>query len=288
VLNHININIEKGDIYGLIGPNGAGKTTLIRAVTGLVSSNRGSIELFSHTESALIRQHRGKMGCVIEAPSIYPQFTAYQNMKIRQLTAGIPEEDKIKEILQIVGLPHTRKKKVKNFSLGMKQRLGLGLALLTSPDFLILDEPTNGLDPEGIQEMRHLILELNENHHITILISSHILGELSKVATRYGIIHEGKLVDEFTNRELEERCRRYLRITVDHIEKACNVLETKLQTNNVQVIDEGTLHIFDHLDRSGDICLALAQEGIKVFTIESKGEDLESYFLSLMGGLQHA
>ncbi|GGB46121.1 ATP-binding cassette domain-containing protein [Virgibacillus dakarensis] len=287
-LNHVNMTIEKGDIYGLIGRNGAGKTTLIRMITGLVAPSEGSMELFTQTVESAIRHHRRRIGSIIESPSLYPSYTAYQNMKVRQLTLGIPDEKRITEVLNTIGLADTGNKKVKNFSLGMKQRLGLGLALLSNPDFLILDEPTNGLDPEGIREMRHLLKELNESYNITILISSHILGELSKIATRYGVIHNGDLVDEFTKRELETRCRQYLRVQVDHIEKATFVLENKLQITDYEVMDEETLHIYELLDRSGDICLAFAQDGVKVTTIESKGDDLESYFLNLMGGLQHA
>ena len=287
-LDHVNMSIKKGDIYGLIGRNGAGKTTLIRTITGLVSPNEGVIELFSHKDTDEIHKHRRRIGSMIEAPSLYPTYTAYQNMKVRQLMLGTPEEERIDEILQTVGLAHTGKKKVKNFSLGMKQRLGLGLSLLSNPDFLILDDPTNGLDPEGIREIRRLLQDLNENYHITILISSHILGELSKIATRYGVMNQGVLVDEFTNQELETRCRQYLRVKVDRMEKATFVLENKLQTIDYKVIDEETLHIYTLLDRSGEICLAFAQDDVKVESIESKGDDLESYFLNLMGGLQYA
>lgn len=286
-LNHVNISIKKGDIYGLIGRNGAGKTTLIRAITGLISPNEGVIELFSKKDKIDIEKQRRRMGCIIESPSLYPSYTAYQNMKVRQLMLGKADEDRILEILKIVGLDKTGKKKVKNFSLGMKQRLGLGLALLTSPDFLILDEPTNGLDPEGIKEMRHLLQELNEHYQITILISSHILGELSKVATRYGVMNQGVLVDEFTQRELETRCRQYLKIRLDQLPKATVFIENKLKTSNYNVVDEETIHLYDYLEQSGLVCLALAEEGINVRTIESKGEDLESYFLHLMGGQGH-
>lgn len=287
-LHHINMSIKKGDIYGLIGRNGAGKTTLIRTITGLVAPSKGSIELFSHSETNAIHKQRRRIGSIIESPSLYPMYTAFQNMKVRQLMLGIPEEANITKVLKTVGLENTGRKKVKNFSLGMKQRLGLGLALLSNPDFLILDEPTNGLDPEGIREMRYLLKDLNENYNITILISSHILGELSKVATRYGVLNNGILVDEFTKAELESRCRQYLRIQIDQIEKASFVLEKKLQIADYQVLDDNTLHIYERLDQSGKICLALAEEGINVMTIESKGDDLESYFLNLMGGMQYA
>ncbi len=287
-LDHVNMTIEQGDIYGLIGRNGAGKTTLIRTITGLAAPSEGEIELFSQKGAVEINRHRRRIGSIIETPSLYPAYTAYQNMKVRQLTLGTPEKERIAQILKTVGLADAGKKKVKHFSLGMKQRLGLGLALLSNPDFLILDEPTNGLDPEGIREIRRLLQDLNQNYNMTVLISSHILGELSKIATRYGVIHNGVLIDEFTHNELTTRCRKFLQVQVDHIEKATFVLENKLKTTDYRVVDEETLHIYDHLNRSGDICLALAREGVKVAMIESKGDDLESYFLNLMGGFQHA
>ena len=202
-VSNLNMKIKKGDIYGFIGRNGAGKTTTIRMITGLVTPTSGEIELFAHKSEKIINAGLPRIGSIIEHPALYTDFTAYENMELRGKLLGIPDKKVIHSILETVELSEVGKKKVKNFSLGMRQRLGLALALLGNPDFLILDEPINGLDPEGIVEMRKLLKRLNEEQGITILISSHILGELSKLATRYGVINNGTLVEEFTEKELE-------------------------------------------------------------------------------------
>lgn len=203
VVNDLSMTIQKGDIYGFIGKNGAGKTTLIRMITGLASPSDGNIQMFG---SSNLLDGRAKIGTVIEAPAFYPGMTAKENLITQCKLQGIKDYSHIDNLLELVGLHDTGKKKCKNFSLGMKQRLAIAIALIGKPDLLILDEPTNGLDPEGIKEIRELILKLNQKYQITVLICSHILGELSKFATRYGIIHHGKLVEEFTEADLWERC----------------------------------------------------------------------------------
>lgn len=203
VVNDLSITIHQGDIYGFIGKNGAGKTTLIRMIAGLAAPSSGSIELFG--SSNLIKE-RAKIGTVIEAPALFPNMTARENLIAQCHIANVKDLRAVDEILELVGLHHTGKKKTKNFSLGMRQRLAIAIALIGDPKFLILDEPTNGLDPEGIKEIRDLILHLNQEKQITVLISSHILSELSKFATRYGIIHNGSLIEEFTEEELWKRC----------------------------------------------------------------------------------
>lgn len=286
-VNAVNMKIKKGDIYGFIGRNGAGKTTMIRMITGLVTPTSGEIELFSNKES---KRNTGlnRIGSIIEHPALYTELTAYENMEHRGLLLGIPDKKVIEEVLEIVDLSDVRKKKVKNFSLGMRQRLGLALALLGNPDFLILDEPINGLDPEGIVEMRKLLKRLNEEQGITILISSHILGELSKLATRYGVINDGRLVEEFTNKELKAKCRKYLHLQVNDSRKASFVIEEVFKTDNYEVLTDNIIKIYDLLDMSGEICLELAKKNVKVISIESKGDDLESYFMKLMGGETYA
>lgn len=286
-VNAVNMKIKKGDIYGFIGRNGAGKTTMIRMITGLVTPTSGEIELFSNKES---KRNTGlnRIGSIIEHPALYTELTAYENMELRGLLLGIPDKTVIEEVLEIVDLSDVRKKKVKNFSLGMRQRLGLALALLGNPDFLILDEPINGLDPEGIVEMRKLLKRLNEEQGITILISSHILGELSKLATRYGVINDGRLVEEFTNKELKAKCRKYLHLQVNDSRKASFVIEEVFKTDNYEVLTDNIIKIYDLLDMSGEICLEFAKKNVKVISIESKGDDLESYFMKLMGGETYA
>lgn len=204
VVNNLSMTIHRGDIYGFIGKNGAGKTTLIRMITGLAKPSDGNILLFG---SPQLLDGRSKIGTVIESPALYPGMTARQNLIAQCKLQGIADLSQADEILQLVGLDDTGRKKAKNFSLGMRQRLAIAIALIGNPEFLILDEPTNGLDPEGIKEIRELIVKLNKERKITVLISSHILGELSKFATRYGIIHHGQLIDEFSEQELWERCK---------------------------------------------------------------------------------
>ena len=206
-LNGLSMNVPKGSIYGLIGKNGAGKTTLIRLICGLQEPTSGDYVLYGkkHIDKDITKSRR-RMGAIVETPSIYVDLTAYENLKEQYKVLGIPSDDGISEILKLVGLENTGNKKAKNFSLGMRQRLAIAIALIGDPEFLILDEPTNGLDPEGIKEIRDLILHLNQKKHITVLISSHILSELSKFATRYGIIHNGSLIEEFTEEELWKRC----------------------------------------------------------------------------------
>lgn len=196
VLDHVNITIDRGDIYGLIGQNGAGKTTLIKIITGNISQTSGAFSFWEKTSKNDINAARMRTGCIIETPSLYPNLTAYEHLKIASVLKGKDSEQKILDTLKLVGLDDTNKKKTSRFSLGMKQRLAIGMALVGEPDFLILDEPMNGLDPIGIVEMRNLLLKLNREKHLTILISSHILAELHKIATKYGIIHKGKIVKE--------------------------------------------------------------------------------------------
>lgn len=212
VVNAVNMHVRKGDIYGFIGKNGAGKTTFMRMVSGLASPTDGSMELFESTE---IEMQRKRIGILIEDVGMYPNMTASENMEIVRRNFGITDKHVASEMLEFVGLGNVGNKKVKNFSMGMKQRLGIAISLVRNPDFLILDEPINGLDPSRIKEIRDLLLKLNREKQITILISSHILGELSKLATRYGIIQNGVLIEEFDAEELAERCRRRQKVHVD-------------------------------------------------------------------------
>lgn len=287
-VNNVNLKIKKGDIYGFIGRNGAGKTTMIRMVTGLVTPTCGEIELFSQMCGKNVYSGLPRIGSIIENPALYPDFTAFENMELRSRLIGIPDKKTIDSILETVELSDVGKKKVRNFSLGMRQRLGLALALLGSPDFLILDEPINGLDPEGIVKMRKLLKRLNEEQGMTILISSHILGELSKIATRYGVINSGTLVEEFTDKELELKCRKYLNLKVNDSSVASFVLEDIFKTTDYEVLPNNIIKIYDLLDMSGAVCLELAKNNVKIYEIESKGDDLEKYFMKLMGGNKYA
>lgn len=291
VVNSVDMHVKKGDIYGFIGKNGAGKTTFMRMVAGLAAPSEGSIELF---ESNDLDFQRKRIGTLIENPGIYPGMNAKDNLEIVRRTYGVTDKKAVNEILNLVGLQDVGKKKVKNFSMGMKQRLGLAVALIRNPDFLILDEPINGLDPEGIRETRDLLLKLNKEKNITILISSHILGELSKIATRYGIIKNGVLVEEFGTTELEQKCQRCLKIEVDDVALASNILETTLTITNYDVPANGEIRIFERIDEVMEINKALTLGGVGIKKSYTAGKNLEDYFMDLLeteqnkGGNQNA
>nr|MDE7477992.1 ATP-binding cassette domain-containing protein [Lachnospiraceae bacterium] len=261
-VNNVSINVKKGDIYGLIGKNGAGKTTLMKMVSGLANPTEGSIELFGKIEERTrskrknidlfgkseVEIQRRRIGCLIEEPGFYPSMTVAENMEIVRRNLGITEKNVTKEMLDFVGLSDTGRKKLKHFSMGMKQRFGIAVALMRNPDCLILDEPINGLDPSGIKEIRDLLIKLNNERQITILISSHILGELSKVATRYGIIRDGVLIEEFGAEELENRCKRCQKIVVDDVADAVRILEETLGIRDYDVPDAHVIRIFERLE----------------------------------------
>lgn len=286
-LNTVNLSIKKGSMYGFIGQNGAGKSTLIRIATGLAFPSSGTLELFGHSNEQKLIESRKRIGTIIEGPALYPHMTAIENLEAHRLLKGIPGKECVEKTISLVGLQDTRKKKVKNFSLGMKQRLGLGIALLGDPEFLILDEPINGLDPMGVVEIRELLKKLNRLHGITILISSHILSELHLLATHYGIIHKGDLLEQLTVNELNEKCQQYIHVKVDNPDKAAAVIETRLGTTQYEVLPDGTIKLFDYLDAPGKVSTALSEEGLIIEQFMPMGEDLETYFTNRIGGVKH-
>lgn len=281
VVSDLNMTIQKRDIYGFIGKNGAGKTTTIKMIVGLSQPTSGSVTLF---EEKFLNKGRKKAGAVIESPAFVPNLNAKQNMLIQWNLVDGKDKSEVDDLLNLVGLSGVGKKKVKKFSLGMKQRLGIAMALLGDPEFLILDEPTNGLDPEGIVEIRELILKLNREKNVTVLISSHILEELVKLVTRIGIIHQGKLIDEFNIEELNERCKSKLILSVDDTKKALNILKEQLNLENLKEVDENTVEIYDMSVKSGVVNSVLAKNDIIVNSISRVQADLEEYFLSIVEG----
>ena len=285
-LNGLSMHIPKGSIYGFVGKNGAGKTTLIRLICGLQEPASGSFTLYGiqNSDKNIVKSRR-RMGAVVETPSIYMDMTAEENLKQQYLILGLPSYDGIPELLKLVGLENTGKKKAKNFSLGMKQRLGIAIALTCDPDFLVLDEPINGLDPQGIIEMRELILKLNRERQITVLISSHILDELSRLATHYGIIDAGHMVKELSAEELEAACRKCMRVTVSDTKALVRILDT--MDVDYKILNDTQADIFAKLNIS-QLTLALAKEGCELLEVQERDESLESYFVSLVGGTTHA
>lgn len=281
-LNGLTMNVPKGSIYGFVGKNGAGKTTLIRLICGLQEPTSGNFTLYSiRNDSKDIIRSRRRMGAVVETPSIYMDMTAEENLKYQYNVLGLPSYDGIPELLKLVGLENTGNKKVKNFSLGMKQRLGIAIALAGNPDFLVLDEPINGLDPLGIVEMRELVLKLNREQQITVLISSHILDELSRLATHYGIIDNGRMVKELSAEELEATYRKCIRMEVSNTTVLARVLDSmKLE---YKIISATTADVFAKINVT-QLTVALAKENCEVMSMHEKDETLESYYISLVGG----
>lgn len=285
-MNGLNMHIPKGAIYGFVGRNGAGKTTLIRLICGLQEPTSGEYTLYGvkNTDVRLNRSRR-RMGAVVETPSIYLDMTAEQNLRQQYKTLGLPSEKGIRELLHLVGLDNTGKKKAKNFSLGMRQRLGIAVAMAGDPDFLVLDEPINGLDPQGIIEMRELILKLNQERGITVLISSHILDELSRLATHYGFIDAGHMVKEMSAEELEMRCRKSVRTEVTDTRTLARVLDG--MGIEYSVVDDSKVDIYGEVQVTA-LVEALAKENCTVYSMKEQDESLESYYMNLVGGEHHA
>lgn len=285
-LDGLSMNVPKGAIYGLVGKNGAGKTTLIRLICGLQEPASGDYMLYGrkHTDKDITKSRR-RMGAVVETPSIYLDMTAENNLKQQYRILGLPSFDGLTEILKLVGLDHTGNKKSKNFSFGMRQRLGIAIALAGDPDFLILDEPANGLDPQGIIEIRELILKLNRERQITVLISSHILDELSKLATHYGFIDSGRLVKEMSAKELEAACRKCVRMEVSDTKALARVLDG--MKIDYTILANQTADIYAKVPVSS-LTAALAKENCEVISMLERDESLESYYISLIGGGKNA
>lgn len=281
-LNGVTMNVPKGAIYGFVGKNGAGKTTLIRVICGLQEPSSGGYTLYGrkHTEYDIIKSRR-RIGAVVETPSIYLDMTAEENLKQQYCILGLPSFDGLHDILKTVGLENTGRKKAKNFSLGMKQRLGIAIALSGDPDFLVLDEPVNGLDPQGIIEIRELILKLNKEYQITVLISSHILDELSKFATHYGFIDNGQIVKELSSAEVEAACRKCVRMEVSNTNALARVLDE--MRAEYKIISDTQADVYAKINISR-LTSALAKESCELISIQERDESLESYYVNLVGG----
>lgn len=282
-LNHLSMHVPKGAIYGFVGKNGTGKTTLIRLICGLQQPTTGKYSIYGIENSQKeILKSRRRMGAVVETPSIYLDMSAQDNLKEQYQVLGLPSFKGIDDLLKLVGLENTGKKKAKNFSLGMRQRLGIAIALAGAPDFLVLDEPINGLGPQGIIEIRELLLKLNREYQITVLISSHILDELSRLATHYGFIDSGRMVKEISAEELEAACRKCTRVEVSSTAVLSRVLDQMQVEYNI--ISDTTADIYAKLNVS-KLTMALAAENCEVVSLQEKEESLESYYVGLVGGV---
>jgi ABC-2 type transport system ATP-binding protein len=284
-LDELSIHVPRGSIYGFVGKNGAGKTTLIRLICGLQKPTLGEYTLYGrkNTDRDILKSRR-RMGAVVETPSIYLDMTAEDNLKMQYRILGLPSFDGLQDILKLVRLESAGRKKAKNFSLGMRQRLGIAVALAGNPDFLVLDEPANGLDPQGIIEIRELILKLNREQQITVLISSHILDELSRLATYYGFIDNGRMVREMSAEELEMSCRKCTRLEVNNIRTLSRVLDA--MKTEYCVISDKIADIYAKVNIS-QLTLTLAREDCEIISIQERDESLESYYIRLVGGKGH-
>ena len=276
----VSIHVREGEIYGLIGRNGAGKTTVMRMISGLSKPTSGSYQLNG--------ENKFGVGVLIESPGIYPNMSAAENLRLKCIAMGCYSKKYVEDLLLTVGLENAGKKNAGSFSLGMRQRLGIALALVGDPKMIVLDEPINGLDPQGIVEVRHTLEKLKEEKNITIMISSHILDELSKLADSYGIIHEGKLLDEFTTEELSSRCGQFVIIKSTNNAKAVTLINKMDQLSNGKVIasidDDGNVRVVDVLDKTIEINKALMENNIGVKEIFIQRTSLEDYYLSVTGG----
>ena len=279
-LDNINITIQKGDIYGLIGRNGAGKTTLMKTITTLTNKTEGSFSLFGSEEE--LTESKRRIGCLIESPAFFDNLTAYQNLKYYSIQKGIVNEKQIDKVLKTVDLFKEKNKKFKKFSLGMKQRLGIAFAILDNPDFIILDEPINGLDPIGIKEIRDTLKKLNEEEKITILISSHILSELYLIANHFCFIDQGRIIKDISKEELDLECSKCIVIKTKDVKKTTVVLEKELSTTNYKVIDNTEIRLYDYLENSAKVNKTLLTNGLDIMGIYESGISLEDYFNSLI------
>jgi len=286
-VDRMDIEVNRGEIYGLVGKNGAGKTTLLKMVSGLMVPTSGELQLFSQKSQRELDRVRSRTGSIIETPGFFPYLSAEKNLEYYRIQRGITNKNCVKESLQFVGLSDTGKKRFKNFSLGMKQRLGLALAIMGDPELLILDEPINGLDPMGMAEFREMILKLNHERNTTVLISSHILGELSQIATTYGFINNGRMVEHISAGMLEEKCKRSLIIKVSDPNKAADILKNEFSCNNFHILNANEIQIEGFLDTPEILVQAFIKNNVMVSNVNQSGLNLEEYFIELVGGIHN-
>ena len=279
----VSFQIKEGMICGLIGPNGAGKTTIMKMLGGLVLPTNGSISIYGEDTEKGLAKSRSRMSFMIETPYMKEKMSARENLEKQRLQKGIPDKNRVDEVLEIVGLSDTGKKNAKNFSLGMRQRLGIANALLTKPEIMVLDEPTNGLDPEGIVEIRELLLKLNREEHITIIISSHILSELSLLCTDYLFIHHGRLMESVSAAELKKMCKEYYHIHTDNDAMALAVLQERLNVKDYDVEEDGSIRLYEQLNQIKEVSRTLYEGGVIPLSLGVKEANLEQYYMDMVG-----
>ncbi|KEK11133.1 bacitracin ABC transporter ATP-binding protein [Lysinibacillus sphaericus] len=284
IVSKVNMNVKKGEIYGFLGPNGAGKTTIMKMILNLVKPTSGEIKILNQPISTTSYQYLSKIGSIIEYPEFYERLTAKENLELHCDYIGVYKKGAVEEALDIVGLKGVEHKKIHEFSLGMKQRLGIARAIVTKPEILILDEPINGLDPIGIKDIRELLILLKEEHGITILISSHIVSEVESIADTIGILHHGELLKEVRMEDIRKENMEYLEIKIDDVKKTIHVLENKLGIRKYEIVNQHCIRIFEHDISQSQINKELILNNIAVNGIEKQQQHLEEYFLNLING----
>lgn len=287
-LDNVSISLKEKHIYGFIGENGAGKTTFMKVLTGLLYPTSGDFNLFGKSIPSDILEMRRHIGSTIEAPAIYPEYSAYRNLEIQRILIGNTDKEICDKLLTMVGLDGARDKKVKKFSMGMKQRLSIAMALVGKPRLIILDEPINGLDPKNISDLRNLLKKLNEENGVTLFISSHILNELHLLATDYYIIHKGRIIESLTHDELDEKCRQYIKIRTNELPRCITVIENAFKDVEYKVISDDTLHLFSHTEVSDNVAKLLMENHIVTKEFSVSEQSLEEYFLNITGGDSNA
>ena len=283
-LDNVSVTLERGHIYGFIGENGSGKTTLMRILTGLSFPAAGSCSLYGKEGQEEMRALRRRIGSTIEEPALYPEFSVWRNLELQRILVGNPDKSVCDELLKLLDLSDVREKAVKKLSMGMRQRLGIALALVGKPELLILDEPVNGLDPRNISALRTLLQKLNQEQGITMLISSHILKELYLLATDYIIIHRGRILESLSHEQLAAKCENYVRSSTDDLPECVTVLEKELHVLDYKVMDDRTLHVYAFTEEPQQISRALTKHNIAVRELAVCGRSLEDYFFSVTGG----
>ena len=281
LVKNVNLHIKKGEIYGFLGPNGAGKTTVMKMITNLWKPTDGSIEIFGKTLTPQSYEVLKRMGSIIEFPTFYNHMTGYENLKLHCEYMGYYKHDSIENALDMLDLTDAAQKPVKNYSLGMKERLGIARAILCKPELLILDEPTNGLDPAGMKQIRDLLKTLCEEYGITIMVSSHILSEIESIADTIGVINHGMMIKEIGMKEIEEMSLAYIELTVANPKKAAYVLSDKLGISNFKIIENNTIRIYDQHISAQELSKVMALNDVEVMALGKQSETLEDYFLKM-------
>ncbi|MDN4070575.1 ATP-binding cassette domain-containing protein [Paenibacillus vini] len=284
IISGVNLHVKQGDIYGLLGSNGAGKTTIMKMLTGLIIPTSGEIMLFGKKLTEDTKEGLKRMGSIIEYPIFFEHLTAMENLQIHCEYLGFYDKKAILQTLEMVQLQGNENKKVKEFSLGMKQRLGIVRAAITKPELIVLDEPTNGLDPIGIKDMRDLIRSLNKEYGITFLLSSHILGEIEQVAGRIGVVQSGKLVDEVAISDIRQQRSDYIELATSHVQKTAYLLEHELHMTNIKIVQGEKIRIYDAGASIGEISKVLISNEIEIQGIQKHSSTLEDYFYNQIQG----